>query len=895
MDCGPASLKCLLDGFGVQVNYGRLREACQTDVDGTSIDVLEEVAVKLGLEAEQIMLPLDYLLLPEARAAPSLLAVRLPSGAAHFVVLWSRHGRLLQVMDPATGRRWMTEAQLLADVYVHTTTVPERTFRGFAAAPPTQRVLTQRLRRLGVARAERRVAAATDAASFRSFAELEATARMVDTICASGSLARGRQSARVLESFLERLRADPLDGAPEAWPVPRMFWMAWPGPTDAGGVAHLSLRGAVLIAVSGRRASAAPGVDRRNTEAPLGAPAVPEPMSPALLAALQMHAPQPARQILRLLRADGLVTPAVLLGALALTTLGFVVLAVLFKALLEIGAQLSLHEQRLGAVVGLLAFILLLLLLEISTALGMQWIGRHLEVRLRAAFLHRIPRLGDRYLQSRLASDMAERCHASQRLRMLPDLFGRFLRFTMELAVTTAGIVWLDPKGAPVAILACVISVVAPLATQSPLIERDLKVRTHAGALTRFYLDALLGLVAIRTHGAERSIRREHEGMLVEWARAARALLRAVVAVESVNTLVAYGFAVALLGGYVSRAESPSGALLMLFWALNLPAVGQEIAVIARQFPGHRNVMLRLLEPLGGLDEAVTVDLELPEESAAEGFAAALRFDDVRLVAAGHTILEDITFAVEPGEHVAIVGPSGAGKSSLMGLLLGWHLPAGGALLVDGRPLTGAHLRRLRARTAWVDPAVQIWNRPLLDNLTYGADELSSVGRVIEEADLLSLLSALPDGLQTHLGEGGGLISGGEGQRVRLGRAMLRPHPRLVLLDEPFRGLDRARRHALLARAREVWAGATLLCITHDVGETATFPRVLVVEAGRVIEDGPPEALAAREGTRYRALLETERHVNETLWASAAWRRLRAEDGLIVEVERGRGGRDGVR
>ena len=70
MDCGPASLKCLLEGYGISVSYGRLREACQTDVDGTSINTMEEVAVQLGLVAEQIMLPVDHLLLPETRALP---------------------------------------------------------------------------------------------------------------------------------------------------------------------------------------------------------------------------------------------------------------------------------------------------------------------------------------------------------------------------------------------------------------------------------------------------------------------------------------------------------------------------------------------------------------------------------------------------------------------------------------------------------------------------------------------------------------------------------------------------------------------------------------------------------------------------------------------------------
>src|SRR5262245_19966121 len=96
MDCGPASLRCLLEGFGVSVSYGRLREACQTDVDGTSIDMMEEVAVQLGLDAEQIMLPVDHLLLQETKALPAIVIVTLPNGLTHFVVAWRRHGGFLQ-------------------------------------------------------------------------------------------------------------------------------------------------------------------------------------------------------------------------------------------------------------------------------------------------------------------------------------------------------------------------------------------------------------------------------------------------------------------------------------------------------------------------------------------------------------------------------------------------------------------------------------------------------------------------------------------------------------------------------------------------------------------------------------------------------------------------------
>lgn len=124
MDCGPAALKCLLEGFGIPVSYGRLREACQTDVDGTSIDTLEDVARQLRLDAVQVMLPVDHLLLPEAEALPALVVVKLPSGFTHFIVLWRRHGPLGPGDGPRSGRRWMSGAEFLRDLYIHKSRVP---------------------------------------------------------------------------------------------------------------------------------------------------------------------------------------------------------------------------------------------------------------------------------------------------------------------------------------------------------------------------------------------------------------------------------------------------------------------------------------------------------------------------------------------------------------------------------------------------------------------------------------------------------------------------------------------------------------------------------------------------------------------------------------------------
>jgi ATP-binding cassette subfamily B protein len=155
------------------------------------------------------------------------------------------------------------------------------------------------------------------------------------------------------------------------------------------------------------------------------------------------------------------------------------------------------------------------------------------------------------------------------------------------------------------------------------------------------------------------------------------------------------------------------------------------------------------------------------------------------------------------------------------------------------------------------------------------------VDRAIDAAELARVIERLPHGLDTPLGEAGGLVSGGEGQRVRLGRALLRPGIRLAILDEPFRGLDLEQRRKLLAHSRTAWRDATLLAISHDIAESLTFDRVLVLEDGCVVEDGNPRQLAGNPESRFQAMLEAERAVRDELWNGPHWRHLNLQNGQL--------------
>jgi ABC-type bacteriocin/lantibiotic exporter with double-glycine peptidase domain len=822
LDCGPAALKCLLSGFGIGVSYGRLREACQTGLDGTSIDTMELVSNQLGLEAEQIMLPVDHLLLKEAQALPAIVVVRLPNGLTHFVVVWRRHGSLLQVMDPAVGRRWVSCRRFVAEVYSHSMPVEAADWREFAVSSSFQTALDARLHALGAGKADRTrlLSQAVAAEGWHPLAALDAATRLLAEL-----------GIRPANKLLDRLCAKP--GL-----IPPRYWSVRSLPDE-----QLLMRGAVLVRVKNRAANV--------PSASLGA-------EPEL---------KPAAELAHALWQGGWVLTPLLVLALFAAAAGTLLEALLFRGLLDLNTQLNITGQRMAGAVALLLFGLAMLLLEVPVFASGCRLGRRLENRLRILFLEKIPKLNDRYFQSRLISDMAERSHVTHRLRNLPAQASQLLALLCQLAATGAGIIWLEPRATPFVLLALAAAVLPAFAAQSLLIERDLRTRNHAGGLTRFYLDSMLGLTAIRAHGARQSVRHEQEKLLGEWAHAALRLQRAVVSIETLQAVAGFGLVSALILTRPLQGSEAGRILLMAYWALNLPVLGQDICALARQYPAYRNLTLRVLDPLGAPEEQARAEIHISLESP-----RPIEFRGVSFEASGHTILRDINLNLSAGSHVAIVGPSGAGKSSLMGLLLGWSKPSQGELLHE----------EPRTKIAWVDPAVQIWNRSLFSNLTYGSDS-DSVAGAVDIAMLRSVLESLPEGLQTKLGEGGGLVSGGEGQRVRFGRALLREDATLVLLDEPFRGLDREKRHDLLARARAFWHHSTLLCITHDLAETRTFDHIVVMERGRIAEQGSPVQLLARLDSRYSQLLAAEETAASALWGSSMWRRIHIESGQITE------------
>lgn len=306
-------------------------------------------------------------------------------------------------------------------------------------------------------------------------------------------------------------------------------------------------------------------------------------------------------------------------------------------------------------------------------------------------------------------------------------------------------------------------------------------------------------------------------------------------------------------------------------WLAGQATVGDIVLVTSLAFTilhGSRDLAVSLVDLtqyVSRLDEAIRallLPLELPDVAGAGELPPGPRevtFEDVTFAYPGRApVLEHFNLTLAPGKRVGMVGFSGAGKSTVLSLLQRFHDVNGGRILIDGQDIRVVSKTSLREVLALVPQDISLFHRTVRENLCYGRPDATEAEMLAaaETARCREFIEALPDGFDTMVGDRGVMLSGGQRQRLAIARALLKNAP-ILLLDEATSALDTESEQLIQAALEDLMKHRTVIAIAHRLSTLQRFDRIIVMDHGRIVDDGTPSDLARRPGP-YRDLLDKQ-------------------------------------
>ena len=482
-------------------------------------------------------------------------------------------------------------------------------------------------------------------------------------------------------------------------------------------------------------------------------------------------------------------------------------------------------------------------------------LGERVVADLRAAVFAHLARLDAAFydraqsgeLVSRLTTDTAQ----------VKSAFGSSASIALRNGFLFLGagamMVWTSPRLSGL-VLVAIPFIVLPLVVSGRQVRaRSRRAQDRLADAAAYATEAVGATRTMQAFTMEGATSARFQGAVEEAFDAARAAIAARAALTAVAIFLVFASVVGVLwyGAQDVLAGRMTGGRLSQFVLYAVFAAGalSELSQVWSEISAAAGAAGRIAEILATRSRIVAPASPTPLPEPARG---TIRFEEVTFhypTRPERSSLDDLSFAVGAGERVALVGPSGAGKSTIVQLILRFYDPDRGRVLVDGVPVRDADPEALRRRIAFVPQEPTIFGASIGDNIRYGRPDASEaeVVAAAREAAADGFVRALPQGYATPVGERGVTLSGGQRQRLAIARALLRDAP-LLLLDEATSALD-AESEMLVQEALErLMRGRTTLVIAHRLATVLSADRILVLDEGRIVEEGTHPALVARGG-----------------------------------------------
>ena len=482
-------------------------------------------------------------------------------------------------------------------------------------------------------------------------------------------------------------------------------------------------------------------------------------------------------------------------------------------------------------------------------------LGERVVADLRGDLFAHLTRLDASFFDSEKTGEIVSRL--STDTTQLKSAFGSsasiaLRNFFMFFGAVTMMVVT-SPKLSAYVLVAIPLIILPLYAAGRAVRERSRMAQDTLADATAFATESLSSVRVMQAFLAEASSVARFRKAALSAYEAARstALSRSIVTIAAIFLSFASVVVVLWLGAQDVLAGRMTGGTLsqfLLFAVLGAGALG-ELSQVWSEVSAAAGAAGRIAEILKVQPRIAAPANPLPLPKPPRGEIA---FDHVAFAYPGRPrddVLRDLSLRVAPGEVVAIVGPSGAGKSTIFQLLLRFYDPTGGVVSLDGIDIAKADPAALRARIALVPQDAVIFGASISDNIAYGAPAASreQIRAAAARAAADIFITALPQGYDTLIGERGVTLSGGERQRLAIARAILKDAP-VLLLDEATSALDAENETLVQGALDALMTGRTTLVIAHRLATIVNADRILVMEGGRIVEEGTHQTLLARGG-----------------------------------------------